>query len=236
MRRFVWAVVAGAVGASGVARAEPIDTPSPEVHRVAAPPPIEIGVSGFLEMGFGNVCQTGGDVTDCSPGAGLVGVALMPRWRVSRFYSLGVLGALGTTMGREGSMSSDGAHQDLGLLGWRIEAEARVHPIGESDVDPWFGADFGLAALTDSVDVYGPGGHFVESASATQLGPIGAVAFGVDFRTTSVLALGFELRGGLQSFDRTPPVLLAADGLRAHEYGTLAFVSLGLGGTFLVAP
>ena len=115
---------------------------------------------------------------------------------------------------------------------WSLGAEARVHPLGVSSVDPWFGGYFGITAIRDSVIDYGPDGHYLRGAVASQHGPGGGLALGMDFRALSFLALGFEIRGGLSSFGHDPPVI--KDDLSAPDYGTLTSVSLGLGGTFLL--
>ena len=79
------------------------------------------------------------------------------------------------------------------------------------------------------------GGAASGSVSATQLGPAGGAALGVDFRATSFLALGFKLRGALQSFGHQPPMLDPAADIQAHEFGTLTALSLALNGTFLAS-
>jgi hypothetical protein len=118
--------------------------------------------------------------------------------------------------------------------GWR--AKTRFHPLGENDVDPWLGADFGWAALTDYLDQYDQSGQYQGSSSVTWNGARGGLALGVDVRTTSYLALGFELRGGVESFGRRESLLAPSDDLHARGFGTLTVVSLGVGGTFLAAP
>lgn len=87
--------------------------------------------------------------------------------------------------------------------------------------------------MTNAVDEYGPGDEHLGGASATQFGPAGSLAFGVDFPVASFLALGFELRGGFESFGDSRPVI--KDAIFAPDYGTLAVVSLGIGGTLLIA-
>jgi hypothetical protein len=116
---------------------------------------------------------------------------------------------------------------------WRLEAEARWHPFGNNNVDPWLGVDAGLAWFTDSVDAYAAGDRYTGSASATQLGPAGGAALGVDFRATSFLALGLELRAVTQWMGHQPPMLDAAQGLQAHEFGAFTAVSFALNGTIL---
>lgn len=203
---------------------------SPESSQ--EPPPVEVGLHGMLQLGFGNVCEEDGDVTSCSTGTGFVGGDISPRWRLSRFYSIGAFADLGTSMGQQANVSSDGAHEDLGKTAWDVAAEARCHPLGERPVDPWLGLYFGLSAINDSITGYGPNDQRLYSDSATQYGPGGGVALGTDFLVAPIFALGFELRGGLKSFGHSPPMLREAT--PAPVYGTLAFLSLGLGGTILI--
>jgi hypothetical protein len=225
-------LVLGSVGST--ARAEPVDTPP--LASLAAPRPVEVGVGVFTRKDSADVCQRHSDVTDCTSFA-LQGVSLAPRWRLSRPFSVGLLAAWGWGVsGLAGSTGSDGSHEDPTLALWRLEAEGRWHPLGSYAVDPWVGLDLGLTGLRDSVSKYVAGGQYAGSASATQLGPVGGLAIGLDFHLLSVVAIGLEMRGSVQSFGHSPPVLLPAEQLYANDYGTHVAWSAGLNGTILVGP
>jgi len=90
--------------------------------------------------------------------------------------------------------------------------------------------------MVDSLDAYAAGGRTSSSVSATQLGPSGGAALGVDFRATSFLALGFELRGALQSFGHQPPMLDARGGYSGARIRDLDCAVARLDGMFLVSP
>lgn len=227
------AVLAAVLASGGSVRAEETIAAQGSGAIAKRVRPIEIGVGTFAEVAGSTVCRLQSDVYGCASGPEFAGIILAPRWRASDLFSIGALGVLGGKLSTEGSRSSDGSHQDFGLRMWRLEAEARWHPFGNSNVDPWLGVDAGLAWFTDSVDTYAAGDHYTGSVSATQLGPAGGAALGVDFRTTSFLALGLELRAVTQWMGHQPPTLDPAQGLQAREFGTLTAVSFALNGTLL---
>jgi hypothetical protein len=221
----------------GSAWAQPATEPAPSPDAAKRSPPVEVGVGGFGEMDFGQICQRRSDVIGCTNGTAFAGVSLAPRWRVSSLFSLGAVGAVGWVPGGvSGEASSDGSHKDFRPKQWRLEAEARWHPFRVDGVDPWLGLDAGLAAIIDSLDAYAPGGGTSGSVSATQLGLAGGAGLGIDFPATSFLALGVELRVAMKSLGHQPPMLDAVSDIQAHEFGTLTALSLAVSGTFLASP
>jgi hypothetical protein len=231
--RWAYGIVLVLGSVSVNARAEPVDTrPSPSL---AAPRPVEASVGVFWRNDFGYVCQQHFDVIGCTSVA-FQGVSLAPRWRLSRPFSVGLFAAWGWGTSGLIAEAGDGSHEDPALALWRLEAEGRWHPLGTYAVDPWVGLDFGLTGLRDSVKKYGPGGQYAQSASATQLGPVGGLGIGLDVHPVSVLAVGIEMRGSVQSFGHAPPVLLPEEQLYAQDYGTHVAWSIGLSGTILAGP
>jgi hypothetical protein len=188
-------------------------------------------------MAFGNVCQREGDLDGCTPGTGSAGVSFAPRWRALPELSVGVVGSLPLPpMSREGTQGSDGSHTDIGLQPYRLLAEGRYHPFGALDTDPWIGAAFGVSALRDFADVYGPNGVHVADHSAMQAAPSGELGVGVDFVVASFLALSLELRGAVASYGHSKEILVAEQDRTVHDVGTLTAVSLGFEGVFLASP
>jgi hypothetical protein len=116
---------------------------------------------------------------------------------------------------------------------WLLALEPRWHPLGARGVDPWLGVAVGFVAVVDSLNSYAAGGASSGSVSATELGPMGGAAAGLDFQATSFLGLGVELRASLQSFGHQPPLLDATNGISAHDFGTLTTLALAVNGTFL---
>ena len=230
----------GAAFAVGLAVASPARAQVQELDtRASTPPgaverPLEVGAGGFVEMGFGQVCQGESDVVTCWPGIGVVGLSLAPRWRLSPLFAVGILGAMGWNMGGIGTMSSDGDHSESGLRKTRVAGELRYHPYGAGPSDLWLGLDIGVSLLTDWIDDFAADGGRVAHASVTRIGPRGGVGLGIDLRTTSFLALSFELRGGTESVGGSEPLLLGDR--HAPKYGPMTTLSLGVGGTFLAAP
>jgi hypothetical protein len=216
----VRSVVAGSlltVLMTASARAEAADAHANEPPL--APALVEVGVGGFARYDLGDFCEADGDVVSCTSGRAFVGAELAPRLRLSRLVSLGVFGSFGWAPGSESNVSSDGSHEDRSLTAWRLEAEGRLHPLADEDIDLWLGADVGVSAVRDAWDVYGPGDRIIETRADTEVAPVLGAAVGIDFRVAEIFALGPELRGALH-FDGNASTLS---------------VSLGVTGTFLVA-
>jgi hypothetical protein len=149
-------------------------------------------------------------------------------------FSVGVLGAIGWGPSGVSIVSSDGSRKDPHLMQWVLAIEPRWHPLGARGVSPWVGIDLGYVAIVDSLDSYAAGGASSGSLSATEAGPTGGAAVGLDFQAASFLALGMELRGSMQAFGHQPPMLDATNGVSAHDFGTLTTLTLAVNGTFLV--
>jgi len=200
---------------SGNARAQS----EPASRAASSPPLVEVGLAGFGRYDFGTFCEQDLDVVSCSSGRVFAGPQVTPRLRLSRLVSLGMLGAFGWGLGSEGQASGDGSRSERTLTTYRLEGEARLHPLDPNAVDLWFGADFGVTALRDAWTSYAPNGDVVGATTNTDVGAILGVAVGVDVRLGDFVALGPELRAAWLSYDEPQ-----------------GFVALALSGTFLGDP
>jgi hypothetical protein len=169
------------------------------------PEPVEIGVTGFGRLDFVN-----------KSGPLYAGVALAPRYRFSPLLSVGAFGAYAWKLGSDAIGNSAGS-VELGFTNFRVEAEARLHPMGLGDVDLWLGADAGLSGRRRTTDGFDADGREIENRSDTELSPIGGLSLGVDFHGAEFLALGPEFRVAVLTIRNDPALAL----------------SLGLSGTLL---
>ena len=168
-----------------------------------------IGVGGFAALSWGDRCaREASDVVGCQAGSAFAGLQLLPRWRLSAPWSVGALAAVGW-----GDSSPSGSQ-----TWWRVEGEGRWYPFGAAPSDFWLGVGFGLTMIVDDLDQ----GELGPAVSYTTFVPEIGVAVGVDFRLSSLLALGPELRLFLLP-------LGATDYLpgRRPEYATQIGCSLG---------
>jgi hypothetical protein len=139
-------------------------------------------------------------------------------------------------MSDEGTQGSDGSHTDIGLRPYRLLAEGRYHPFGAPDTDPWIGAAFGVSALRDFADVYGPNGVHVADHSVMQVAPSSELGVGVDFVVASFLSLSLALRASVAAYGHSKEILVAEQDRAVHDVGTLTAVNLGFEGVFLASP
>jgi hypothetical protein len=180
--------------AAQAAADEPAVLPDPQSAA------FELGVEAYALVTFGDICSASEDLITCQNGTGAVGLGIVPRWRLLRPLSLGLLAAYGTKPGSEATVSSDGSVVQYDTRFWRLAAEGRLHPFDAQSPDIWLGVEAGVAALTDRAEG-GNSGQSTFVQSKTQYAPSLGAGLGVDFYVLPRVALGLEARGMMFFFE-----------------------------------
>jgi hypothetical protein len=139
-----------------------------------------------------------------------------------------VLGAYAVAPGSEGTVSSDGSHDERTITTYWFQAEGRLHPLYGEGIHLWVAATAGVTALRDARDSYDADDVHTGTVSNTDVGLMAGAGVGIDFLVLPFLALGPELRGAVLKYPD--------DGGTTLDEGPQFFVSLGVAGTFLVRP
>jgi hypothetical protein len=210
-----WGVLAVAVTAP--ARAEPSGVRSG--NAASREPLVELGAGVFARYDLAHLCEHDLGAVTCPTNRVFAGPELAPRVRLSSVVSLGILGGFAWKLGSEDGASSDGSRTERSITTYHVDAEARFHLLEPGDPDLWLGVALGVTAIHDAWESYASNGELIGGSSSADVGPIGGVALGVDFRAAQFLALGPELRIGVLGYD-------------PMQY----FAALAVMGTFLADP
>jgi hypothetical protein len=184
MRR-LWLVCAGCLPwfVATPVRADP--APGPEAPSYAR---LAVGASGNLGFSLGSSCPAAVDDTVSCPGGFLLtGLRLLPRWRTSERWAVGLWGGLAVHTVRESGPTD----------WWDVQAEVRWYPLGAASREYWLGATAGVVTAIDrvpahSTDAAPPALH--PAHTYVTVGPSGGLGAGFDGTVASFLAIGPELR------------------------------------------
>jgi hypothetical protein len=193
------------------------------------PPLIELGAEAFARYDNGNFCDADGDAVSCTSGRAFLGGAVVPRLRLFPLLSVGVLGAYALAPGSEGSVSSDGSHDERTLATYWFQAEGRLHPLYGENIHLWIAATAGVTALRDARDSYDANDAHTGTVANTDWGPMVGAGVGIDFHVLPFLTLGPVLRGAVLKYPD-------GDDTALNQNDSQFFVALGVTGTLLIQP
>lgn len=174
-----------------------------------------------LMLGFGQICSSGGDTSECTGGplaTAAAGLALSARWRLFAPLALGLRAVIGWNRDTLGVAASDGSSAQRRERSSRLGVEGRWYPIATM----WVGAEAGVAAFTLSFDPEGPGA----TSAATGWGPSYGAAIGADFAIARRFVFTPELRGVITRVG-TGLVVHEAEA-RTYDIGTLTWAGVVL--------